>query len=141
MRFLALITAISVAISGCASTAPASQWRPMVDTAGADNSRYEQDLQECRAYAEANPEADPQQAAAEGAKTDAIRSGALGVGTMAAAGLMTGGLALIPLAAMGAFTALTGGMIGGMGGSQLADVKYRNIVSNCMVGRGYRVIG
>lgn len=141
MRLLALIIATSVALSGCATTSPASQWRPMVDTAGADNSRYEQDLQDCRAYAEANPEADPQQAAAEGARTDALRSGALGVGTMAAAGLMTGGLALVPLAVVGAFTAMTGGMVGGMGGSQLADIKYRNIVSNCMVGRGYRVIG
>lgn len=129
-------------LGGCATTNPASAWRPMVDTQrGFSATAYERDLGECRAYAEQNPEADPAAAAQAGARGMATTGGAIGVGTVVAAGLLTGGVALIPMAAAGAFTALTGGMVGAMGGNQMAEIKYKNIVSNCMVGRGYRVIG
>jgi len=127
-----IISGIVVAgllLSGCA-TSNASTWRPMVDTQGTDNSRYEQDLVECRAYAEANPEADPETAARDGA----IKTGAM----MAGVTILTGGLALIPTLAGGIAGAVG---LGGWGGTEAADAKYRNIVSNCMVGRGYRVIG
>lgn len=133
MRMVAWATVGAVFVSGCATT-PASEWRPMIDTQGGiDQVRYEQDLQECRAYAETNPSADPETAARDGA----IRTGLGSAAITAVAGIATGGLALIPMA-LGA--GATGLAAGAWGGTSQADIQYRNIVSNCLIGRGYRVI-
>lgn len=140
LRDLLAIGAVALMSTGCATGQQMNQWRPVIDSQNVDQARYEQDLSECRSYAESNPHADPQRAAADGARSSALRHGAMGVGLVAAAGVMTGGLALIPMAAAGVMGAVTGGMAGGWVGGSTADLRYQNIVSNCLVGRGYHVI-
>ena len=129
----------STILSGCASTgARGPTWTPTIDTRGVDTARYENDLGECRAYAQANPDADSQRAARDGAVRSGGTVAALGAGYVA----LTGGLALVPMLAgtiaTGAgWSALFGG---GQAASQ-ADAKHRTIVASCLTGRGYSVLG
>lgn len=144
MNFKHLTPAVLIVTmaAACATTPPSSTWRPTVDTQGGMNqAQYERDLADCREFAEANPEADPETAAREGARSAAVRQGVGTAALIGAAGLLTGGVALIPMALGGLFAGATGGMVGGYVGNDVADLKYRNIVSNCMIGRGYRVLG
>jgi aspartate oxidase len=55
--------------------------------------------------------------------------------------LATGGLALLPAAAMAAVPALgTGVALGAASGAAQADIKYKGIIQTCLAGRGYRVL-
>lgn len=141
MRRMICGLAVISMVSGCATSQSVANWRPVIDTQGGVNqTRYERDLQECRAYAEANPDANPETAATDGAKDSALRNGAMGAGAMAVAGVLTGGIALVPMAIAGAMGGAIGGMAGGFAGNTVAEAHYRSIVSNCLSGRGYRVL-
>jgi len=116
----------------------ASSWTPAVDPKGLNKGAYEKDLVECRGFAEADPEAD----AGEAQKKSATKYGLLAGGTAVAATVVTGGLALLPIMAGGALLSAGGGVLGGaMAGKTTADYKYRQVVTNCLKGRGYSVLG
>ena len=134
---IACITASTI-LTGCASTGRSSTWTPSIDTRGVDMERYARDLDECSTYAQNNPEADPESAARAGALRSGATVAALGAGYVA----LTGGLALVPMLAgtiaTGAgWSALFGG---GQAASQ-AQTKRRTIVTSCLTGRGYSVLG
>lgn len=129
-----------LALSGCATTGTpsvpgfvsgrADAWQPTIDRRGDfEQARYEQDLSECRAYADANPEADPEQAARDGA----VRSGLLTTGAAVLLGVTVGAV-LIPVAA-------ASGFMGGNRAQQEAVTRHRSIIASCLSGRGYSVIG
>lgn len=100
-----------------------ASYRPIVD--GPMGDAYEADLSQCQQLAE-------QRGYASGeAATNTGISAAVG----AAVGAITGGLS-------GAATGAGIGAVGGAGGSALSISQQRKqIVINCMQGRGYRVLG
>lgn len=118
---LLFISAFSL-LAGCATTGTGSNFRPIVDNKGVDLNRYEADLQECQAYAKSTP--------------NAGKSAAGGAAAGAALGLA---LALIggdkKLASAGA-----GAVVGGAVGASAGEGSQRNIIKNCLKGRGYKVL-
>ena len=115
----ALVSIISIIfISGCAND-------PIVDKRGVDEQKYQEDLAECRSYAE------QVNSAAEGAKhgaTGAVVGGAVGAilddrHTSAGEG-----------AAVGAVLGTTRGISKG-------ENRKERVLQNCLKGRGYRVLG
>lgn len=110
-------------LSGCAG------YRPIVDMQGVDVNQYENDLAQCQAYAD---QVSPSGHAAAGAVAGA--AGAAVLGLVAAAvfdldiGEMVGGAAAL------------GGTMGAMEGGAAGAMSQVDIVRNCMVGRGYRVL-
>lgn len=146
MKQIVGIVLAAAMLTGCGTTAmpsmlggptTTSAWTPMIDTRGVNQTRYERDLVECRAFADANPDANASQAARDGAKRNGLTAGALMVGATVA----TGGLAMIPLAA-GSLLFGTGASaaLGADSARSQAALAYRSIVSNCLEGRGYSVI-
>lgn len=139
MRILSVLMILPIA--ACASTRDMSTWRPQIDQRDVDTVQYEQDLTECRAYAEANPDADTEQA-----REDGMLAGGLFTGG-AVAGSVAGTAAVVGTAAMAAVAlpvvALVGGsaLMMGRASEQQAEIRYTNIVNACLNGRGYRVIG
>lgn len=138
-RFVVSVVAMAAILSGCATTGAQQQaWVPQIDTQGVSQATYEHDLAECRTYAEANPDADAERAAHDGAMRTGVTTAALGAGAVA----LTGGLALLPMAA-GTIATYAGwnALFGGSGAASAADAKYKNIVASCLAGRGYHVLG
>lgn len=94
---------------------------PIIDTAGVDMQRYQQDLAECEVYA-----------------TEVSTGRAVGMG--AAAGAAVGGA----VGAIAGGSAGRGAGIGAVtGGAQSARISEREkdqVVRNCLRGRGYRVL-
>lgn len=121
---LSVLTAM-LALAGCAT----ANYTPVVDTKGIDMMKYQQDLKECRALAD---------------QVDAVESGAtdtlIGAGIGAAAGAALGAISGAP-----ATGAATGAVIGGFGGGGAGTVnsleRQKNIMNNCLTGRGYKVLG
>lgn len=111
----AMILILVVSLSGCAT------YRPIVDTKGVDMVAYENDLKECKAYAE---QVDPAANAAAGAVGGAV------FGVLVSA--LLGGSRNY-----GAAVGATSGMSASAGASARAQIA---IVRNCMAGRGYRVL-
>lgn len=116
--------ALAFFLTGCAST-----YQPVVDTKGIDMMRYQQDLAECRALAE-------QVNVAGDAATDT----AIGAGVGAA-----GGAALGALSGDAGIGAATGAIIGAFGGGGVGTAggieRQKKIINNCLIGRGYKVLG
>lgn len=121
-RSAAMLISSAALLVGCASTGSGSNFRPIVDNKGVDLNRYEADLQECQAYAKATP--------------NAGKSAAGGAAAGAALGLV---LALIggdkKLASAGA-----GAVVGGAVGASAGETNQRDIIRNCLRGRGYKVL-
>ncbi len=112
-------------LAACAATT----YNPVIDPQGVDMGRYNQDLAQCRALAE-------QVDAAEDAGTDAL----IGAGVGAAGGAALGALSGDP--GLGAATGAVIGAFGGGGtGALNANQRQKNIINNCLRGRGYRVLG
>lgn len=109
--------------AGCASS-----YEPIVDMQGVDPVRYQADLGECRQYAE---RVDVGTSAGTGA--------AIGAGVGAATGAAVGAITGQPGrgAAIGAAGGGTTGLFGG--GLRGAD-KERQVIRNCLRGRGYSVL-
>lgn len=118
------LLACVLALSACATT-----YTPVVDTKGINQAKYQQDLNECRALS------DQIDAVGEGA-TDTL----IGAGIGAAAGAALGAITGAP-----ATGAATGAVIGGFGGGGVSAAdsmtRKRQIMNNCLTGRGYKVLG
>lgn len=119
-----LSVAFCFILAGCTSS-----YYPVVDLQGVDATKYQQDLTECRGYAD---------------QIDTVQDGT--IGTLAGAGL---GAALG--AAVGAIGgdpgtgAALGGTVGTFGGAATgvgnASQRKTTIINNCLTGRGYKVLG
>jgi outer membrane lipoprotein SlyB len=109
---------LTVGLTGCAFNR-----LPIVDMAGVDAAAYQGDLQECAAYA------DQVQVAAQ-------------AGSGAAAGAVVGAAvgAVIGNSSTAARGAGVGAVSGATSGSGRALAERRQVVRNCLLGRGYRVL-
>jgi outer membrane lipoprotein SlyB len=106
---------------------------PIIDKGGAipfDEGKYQQDLKECQAYAE---KINPAGEAIAGALLGALFGAALGSAAGAATGAGAGYGATVGTAVMGT-TGAAAGVSHGAG-------KQVQIINNCLIGRGYRVLG
>ena len=116
-------TPLIVMLALCAACT-ALEEQPIIDRQGVNQAQFEQDLHECRQYAE---EASTGKAVIVGATTGAVVGGAVGAvldnSTAAARGAGTG--------------AILGGTRGGMHNLE----RRQRIVMRCLQGRGYRVLG
>lgn len=125
-RLIAALAAASL-IGGCST----SSYEPVVDfksSKSTDAVKYQSDLTECRALA------DKQNPAMDAGK-DALIGGAIGAALGAALGAATGS------AGTGAMIgAAAGGIGGGAHGGIDSATRQRNIVRNCLRGRGYAVL-
>jgi outer membrane lipoprotein SlyB len=124
MRRYAVI-ALLLGLTGCAQS-----YQPVVDTKGVDSAKYQQDLYECRQYAE---QVSPAEKAGEGALIGAAGGAALG----AVVGALTGGVGAGEAAAWGAGT---GAVVGGGTGVYRGVESQQQIIDNCLRGRGYNVL-
>ena len=108
---------LSLLFFGCAS------YRPVIDTKGVDMSAYEQDLAECQTYAR---EVKPGLQAVAGS---AIGAG-LGFAVSTAAGSRSDS---------GAATRV-GAVVGAASGGAKGAGSQKDIIKNCLHGRGYNVL-
>jgi hypothetical protein len=113
----------TLGIAACAST-----YQPIVDTRGVDPYRYQQDLADCRSYAD---QVNPAQDAGVGALLGAAGGAALGAASGAVFGSPATG------AAAGAAVGGIGG--GGYGGLSAAE-RQKKVINNCLRERGYKVL-
>jgi hypothetical protein len=128
MRITILFLILSVILAACSGRSH----RPIVDFAaspGKTEAMYEQDLSECRQYADAvSTGGSAGRGAAGGAAVGGAMSGLFGAiiggdaGRSAAAG------------------AAAGGVGGAAGGAASAGRTQEQIINNCMRGRGYSVL-
>lgn len=116
MKYKILIPVIL--LTGCATS------QPVIDTKGADMSHYYTDLQECREYAPS---------ASEEVGGGVLAGGAVGATLGAIAGAFSGNAGRG--AAIGAALMSVQGLAHGAGRQQKTQV-----VNNCLVGRGYKVL-
>lgn len=117
-----VLIALAVLVAGgCASD-------PIVDMKGVDGTKYQQDLAECRQYAD-------QVDVASGAGTGAL----LGAGAGAAVGAVVGAITGAP-GTGAAIGAAGGGTSGLFGGGASGYSKKERVVRNCLRGRGYSVL-
>lgn len=120
---MAMVPVMALALAACASS-----YDPIVDTRGVSEAQYRADLADCRAYAD---QVSPVAEAGGGA----LMGGAIGAALGAIAGAFTGdpgGGAAIGAAVGGA----GGGIKGGLHGAE----DQRQVIRNCMSGRGYNVL-
>lgn len=100
-----------------------TNYEPIIDSQGVDMSAYEEDLQQCRKYGE---QVQVGQTAAKGAGAGAVVGGVFG--------------AIFGNGATMARTAGMGGVSGGAGGVARGYGERREVIRNCLMGRGYRVL-
>lgn len=122
LQILATVTAMALVLAGCART----NYQPVIDfgSSPAGSSRYPVDLAECQDLA---AQRDPANAAAGTAIAGALLGAALGA-------VVGGGRGA-------AYGAGIGGIAGGASGGSAGLANQRQIVANCLAGRGYRVVG
>lgn len=126
-----IILALIVSLTGCA-TAPnqaghgiGADYTPVIDLKDTEQSTYQRDLDECRAYGKTvSPVENAAGAAVAGAVFGALLSAAVG-GNRRFASINAGA------AGVGAGT---GALVGSL-------QKQQAIIARCMTGRGYRVLG
>jgi len=121
------IAVLCLAVSLAACGQSGAGYRPLVD--GPLGYTYEADLSQCRQLAETHALMN------EDTQTAALGGAAIG-GVMGA--LEADGDDVAASAAVGA---LAGGVIGAGEGAMEAQGKRKQIVFNCMAGRGHRVVG
>src|SRR5579864_8891414 len=110
----------AVALGGCAQS-----YQPIVDMKGVDPAQYQQDLAECRGYAE---QVSPGQQAATSGVAGALLGGALGAIAGAFGGSAGSG------AALGASIGGVGGAASGGGGGA---EEQKRVIDDCLRHRGY----
>ncbi len=108
-------------IGGCAGAGV----RPIVDLQGKNRDTYENDLQQCQAYA-------TQQS---GAATGGLSGAAAGAFIGALLGLVAGGNTT-DIAQVGGI----GAVVGGAGGMYEGNKAQEDVVKQCLRGRGYSVL-
>lgn len=118
-----VVAVLAVALTaGCATSG--ANYRPIIDTQGVDMNRYEADLRSCQQYA----------------------LQAAGAGESAAAGAAAGAVfgALLAAAAGHGYdrsaSARVGALTGAVGAGSQGETNQRNIIRQCLAGRGYRVL-
>ena len=122
MKKIICIIFLVALLSGCAT------YRPIVDMQGVDQNQFEADLRECQSYAE---QVSPVAEAAVGA--------AIGVGVGAALGAVVG--SLVGEAGRGAEMGMAIiGTEGAIMGVSSGIAGQRDVIRNCMAGRGYSVL-
>jgi outer membrane lipoprotein SlyB len=125
MKKLLTMAVALATLTGCAQT-----YQPVVDTKGHDSARYQQDLAECRQYAQqVNPAGD--------AAVSGLGGAAAGAALGAITGALVGGVSAGSGAALGA---ATGGAVGVGTGAYSGVKEQERIINNCMRGRGYNVL-
>lgn len=125
MKKLLTLAVAMTTLAGCAQT-----YQPVVDTKGHDSARYQQDLFECRQYAE-------QVSPAGKAAVSGVGGAAAGAALGAITGALVGGVSAGTGAAVGA---ATGGAVGLGSGAYSGVEEQERIINNCMRGRGYNVL-
>ena len=118
--------ALGIAVLGaCAQT-----YQPIVDTKGVDQTKYQQDLAECRQYAEqVNPAG------------EALAGALLGAGLGAALGAITGSFGnAVAVGTAAAAGAAYGGTVGVASGAGRGVQGQIAVIDNCLRGRGYSVL-
>jgi phage-related tail protein len=121
-KTIAILIALSV--TACATRPMGAEYRPIVDMQGKDVAQYESDLGQCQTYA--------QQAAgaAQRAAGAAVAGALLGALLMKGAGVGNEGHG----AAVGALAA-------GARGAADGEHDQRSVITRCLAGRGYSVLG
>ena len=123
MKFQTLAAVILFTLTACSSIEDVTGNTPIIDTQGVNLSRYEDDLAECRTYAD---EVQIAQKAAAGSVSGAVIGGLLGAvwgnSNTAQRGAGVG--------------AVSGGAKGVIGGVRERD----RVIKRCLMGRGYRVL-
>lgn len=114
--------ACGLVLSLC-SCAGLTKYEPIIDTQGVDLAAYEEDLVQCREFGE---QVSVGKRTAGGAATGAA------VGAAAGAVFGNGNMA----GRMGGF----GGVTGGAGGAGRGYGERAEVIRNCLLGRGYRVL-
>jgi hypothetical protein len=115
--------ALAGLLAGCAS-----HFEPIIDPATTSGDNLQRDLADCRGLAE-------QQNVASSVGTSGLIGGGLGAGLGAIAGAFGGGAGTG--AALGA---AIGGVTGVAHGGLSSQNERDQIVRNCLIGRGYRVL-
>lgn len=121
--------ALVLLTTGQAAIAEAQTYQPYQPYQTGVVRNYNQDLAECQAYAN---QVSPVQDAAVGA----VGGAALGAGLGALTGAAFKGVSVGEGAAYGA---LGGGVLGLAGGAYTGHQNQRDVLNNCMRGRGYSV--
>lgn len=122
MNKLITLSSLVVAVTvGCAG----ANVRPLVDMKGVNEAAYENDLNDCQAYAQ--QQSGMGSTAAKGAGAGAVVGGLLG--------LVTGGNGSGIAQAAGA-----GAVIGAAGGAFSGNQAQEAVVKKCLSGRGYKVL-
>ncbi|MDA0689187.1 MAG: glycine zipper family protein [Proteobacteria bacterium] len=117
----AILLALLVA---CASVEDLTGSNPIVDTQGINMANYSRDLHECQAYADQVAVA---RKAAVGAVTGAAVGGTLG--------------AIVGNSNTAQRGAGVGAVVGGSRGISKGLHDRKRVISRCLMGRGYRVLG
>lgn len=121
---LTTLLGTAIILSACVG-----DYQPVVDMKGVNHSKYQQDLAECRNYAD-------QVDIGGNTATNAL----VGAGAGAASGAILGAITGSP--GTGAAIGAAVGGIGGAGGTAARDdVRQKNIINKCLKGRGYKVLG
>ena len=118
MRILLLVMALTL-VAGCRATDD----RPIVDMQGVNVAQYNQDLAECRVYAD---EVQAGRQVARGTVGGAVVGGAVG--------------AAVGNSNTAQRTAGAGAVLGAARGARGAVFERERVVRNCLIGRGYRVL-
>jgi outer membrane lipoprotein SlyB len=130
MRLVVSALSLACVLSGCQAppntpgAGEGADYTPIIDMNGVDRGSYDRDLSECRQYARA---VDVKQASIDGAITGAILGAAV-------AGALGGNRQSAGQAAN------YGGLRGTVVAGNQAAAKASVIITNCMVGRGYRAL-
>jgi outer membrane lipoprotein SlyB len=118
-----LILFILLTVSGCAGH------RPIVDMQGVDANRYETDLAQCQQYAE---------------QISPGKSAVIGAVAVAAGAAILGGVAAmvfdLDVGDVMGDAAILGGTVGAMEGAVASGKNQKELIENCMLGRGYKVL-
>jgi hypothetical protein len=120
---LALVVAAGSLLAACAS-----HFEPIIDPATTRGDNLQRDLADCRGLAE-------QQNVASSVGTSGLIGAGLGAGLGAIAGAFGGGAG-----AGAAIGAAIGGTSGVAHGALSSQGERDQIVRNCLIGRGYRVL-
>ncbi len=114
---------IAAVLAGCAGIEEFTGQEPIIDTQGIDLASLEQDKQECAAYADEVPVG---------------RQAAVAAGTGAVVGGVIGGI--VGNSSTASRTAGVGAASGAMSGTAGGLRDRQQVIRNCLLGRGYRVL-
>lgn len=120
----ALIITLTAGCTAMPNRGFGDEHRPIVDLHGKDAVVFEKDLAECQAYARQTASA--AQAAMAGALLGALLNAAANKAVTGSGGNRAGA---------------AGAVIGGLAGAGSGETNQRNIIRNCLGGRGYSVLG